>query len=168
MSIAIRCTECRTPKKMTKYCPGCKTVYERDAFAKATRRPDGLAPQCRACYAIRDKKRIEHGKKRRVKAKLDYGKCDCHGIIVTVENLDQFEWDHIDPQDKKYVIGKMTVMTDKLFYEELAKCRLVCRSFHVAHTREQRSQGLIGTNKSPMNSLVIQKPAHQESLFEGM
>jgi hypothetical protein len=153
---------------LTKQCSKCKNIYELSAFSNRSRSTDGLASQCRSCYAIHDAQRLEYGKKRKIKAKLDYGKCDCHGIIVTLENLDQFEWDHINPQDKKYVIGKMTIMTDKLFYEELAKCRLVCRAFHVAHTREQRSQGLIGTNKNPINSLVVQQPAHQESLFEGM
>ena len=152
--------------RLTKYCPGCKTVYELSAFAKANRRKDGLASQCRSCYAVRDRRRIEHGRKRATQAKLDYGKCDCHGIVVTLDNLDQFEWDHIEPKLKRFVIGKMMVQTDKTFFQELAKCRLVCRSFHVAHTREQRSQGLIGTNKSPINSLVIQKPTHQDSLFE--
>jgi hypothetical protein len=152
--------------RITKYCTGCKTVYELSAFAKATRRPDGLATQCRACHKVRDARRIQHGKKRAIQAKLDYGKCACHGIAVTLDNLDQFEWDHIDPKLKRFVIGKMCVQTDKSFYEELAKCRLVCRSFHVAHTREQRSLGLIGTNQSSINSLVIQKPTHQDSLFE--
>ena len=164
----LMCKKCQLPSKTSKYCPGCKTLYEVSAFAKAIRRKDGLASQCRACYAVRDSRRIEHGKKRAIEAKLNYGKCDCHGIVVTIDNIDEFEWDHIEPKLKRFVIGGMTVRTDKVFFEELAKCRLVCRSFHVAHTREQRSRGLIGTNKSSINSLVIQQSAHQESLFEGM
>ena len=154
--------------RLTKQCGGCKNIYEVSAFYKDLSRRDGLSRICKTCKRIKSDKETQHGRQRAIKAKLDYGKCDCHGIVVTIENLHQFQWDHIDPQNKKYVIGKIQKQSDKVFFEELAKCRLVCTSFHKAHTRNQWLQGLIGTNKTSMDSLLIQKPAHQESLFEGM
>lgn len=153
---------------MTKYCLHCKTVYELSAFFRDKKSKDGLRSQCKSCQAVKYKPRIEHGRKRAIQVKLDYGKCDCHGIVVTLDNFGQFEWDHIEPKLKRFEIGSGVHYSDKLFYQELAKCRLVCRSYHVVHTRQQRIEGLIGTNHSTINSLVIQKPAHQESLFEGM
>jgi hypothetical protein len=153
---------------LTKQCRGCKNIYEVSAFHKDLSRRDGLSRICKTCKRIKSDKENEHGRQRAIKAKLDYGKCDCHGIVVTIENLHQFQWDHIDPQNKKYVIGKIQKQSDKVFFEELAKCRLVCTSFHKTHTRSQWLQGLIGTNTTSIDSLLIQKPAHQESLFEGM
>lgn len=152
----------------TKKCSSCKNICFISAFGKSSRNKSGLTAICKECASVQNKKYAEHGRQRAIKAKLDYGKCDCHGIVVTLDNLDEFEWDHIDPKTKKFRISQMQKRSDWQFYEELAKCRLVCPSFHIAHTRQQRLQGLIGTNKSPMSSLVIQKPAHQESLFEGM
>jgi hypothetical protein len=149
----------------TKRCPGCKNVYELSAFSKDKRSSSGLQTRCKACQSAYAKPKRERGNQRALKAKLDYGKCDCHGIEVTVENHRQFEWDHLNPSEKKYDISQLHNRTDKLFYEELSKCRLVCRSFHIEHSRQQRLNGLFGTKIVSIQSLIIQKPIHQDSLF---
>ena len=151
----------------TKYCPGCKCVYTVDMFATANGRKDGLAPQCRKCYANRDAKRIEHGRQRNIKAKLERGFCEVTGTPITIDNLDVFEWDHRDPSQKKYVVGKMTVQTDILYFAEIEKCRLILRSVHIQHTRQQRADGVINDNVRTNNpESVISTPTEQLSLFE--
>ena len=152
--------------RLTKQCRVCKNIKDLSAFSFTTANADGYKNRCKKCDQEENRRRLDHGQKRAIKAKIDYGKCDCHGITVTLENLKQFEWDHLDPLKKTYRISGMSIFSDKLFYEELAKCRLVCHSFHMAHTSQQRSQGLFGTNFSIINSPIIQKPAHQDSLFE--
>ena len=151
----------------TKYCPGCKCVYTVDGFATANGRKDGLAPQCRKCYAKRDAKRIALGRQRNINAKLERGCCEVTGTPVTNDNLDLFEWDHRDPSQKKYVVGKMTVQTDILYFAEIAKCRLILRSVHIEHTRQQRADGLINNNVRTNNpESVISRPPEQLSMFE--
>ena len=151
----------------TKYCHGCKCVYTVDMFATSNGRKDGLATQCRKCHAKRDAKRIAHGRQRNINAKLERGFCEISGTAVTLDNLDLFEWDHRDPSQKKFVVGQMIVQTDKTYFAEVAKCRLILRSVHIEHTRQQRADGLINNNVRTNNpESVVSRPPEQLSMFE--
>ena len=151
----------------TKYCPGCKHVYTVEMFATANDRKDGLASQCRLCYAKRDQKYLAHGRQRNINAKLERRCCEVTGTPVNLDNLDLFEWDHRDPSQKKYVVGQMLKSSDSVYFAEIAKCRLILRSVHIAHTRQQRADGLINNNVRTNNpDSVISTPPEQLSMFE--
>jgi hypothetical protein len=136
-------------------------------FATANGRKDGLASQCRKCRARRDDKRIAHGRQRDINAKLERGFCEVTGTPVTLDNLYLFEWDHRDPSQKKYVVGRMRVKKDILYFAEIAKCRLILRSVHIEHTRRQRADGLFNNNARTNNpESVISRPPEQLSMFE--
>ena len=151
----------------TKYCPGCKCVYKVAMFATAKERKDGLASQCRKCYAKRDQKYIAHGRQRNINAKLERGFCEITGTPVTLDNLDLFEWDHRDPSKKLQTVGKMCKYSDKKYFAEIEKCRLILTTAHKEHTRQQRADGLINNNVRTNNpESVVSRPPEQLSMFE--
>ena len=136
-------------------------------FATANGRKDGLASQCRKCRRRRDDNRIALGRQRDIDAKLERGCCEVTGTPVTLDNLVLFEWDHRDPSKKKYVVGRMRAKSDILYFAEIAKCRLILRSVHIEHTRQQRADGLINNNVRTNNpESVISRPPEQLSMFE--
>ena len=60
--------------------------------------------------------------KEEAKQKLG-GKCE---ICGTTENL---EFDHIDPKHKKYTVANISCSLSE-WWEEVAKCRLLCKEHH--------------------------------------
>lgn len=60
--------------------------------------------------------------------------------------LRYFEFDHIDPKNKKIIISdiiRIEQYTIKDLLEEIQKCRVLCRPCHRIHTSEQKKMGLI-------------------------
>ena len=151
----------------TKYCHGCKCVYNVDMFATSNARKDGLTTQCRNCIRVQSLKAIAHGRQRNINSRLERGCCEISGVPVTLDNLSLFQWNHRDPTEKKYVVGKMQKLSDKLYYAEIAKCQLILTSLHIAITRQQHADGLLRNNVRTNNpESVISTPPEQLSMFE--
>ena len=151
----------------TKYCPTCKCVYKVEMFAIAKERKDGLATQCRKCIKVRSLKYIAHGRQRNINARLERGCCEISGVPVTLDNLSLFQWNHRDPLEKKYTVGKMQALSDELYYAEIAKCQLILTSLHIAITRQQHADGLLRNNVRTNNpESVVSRPPEQLAMFE--
>jgi len=151
---------------LTKRCAACCKRFHLNAFANDQRKRDGKYAYCIPCKREASDKRRAKNRERALRAKLAFGNCECHGYQVTKENHNQFEWDHIDPKTKCHTIGKMLAYSDKAFYAELAKCRLVCVDWHREHTRQQHIDGVF---KIPEQTEIDYTPIEQVwqlSLFE--
>ena len=113
----------------------CKNCQENDQekFSKAWR---GLL--CIKCHNERQNNKAKKGKERNDKSKLDRKECLKCKLIVTETNTHHFEWDHLDHMEKDYTVGKMSCMSDDLYYVEIAKCDLLCLFCHADRTKEQR------------------------------
>lgn len=94
------------------------------------------------------RKRFLNGKKRHVGAKLRAGACAICNLKCDNSNVHHFEWDHIG--EKQRDIAHMLLNSDKRFYAEIAKCRLLCKPCHWKHTNEQRASGLFTRKKAEM------------------
>ena len=126
----------------------------------------GLASLCNQChfeadrqfrepskYFLKKRPRHERNIKADTAAKLARGKCQCDndcGVLVTLENLQEFEWDHLvqEPDDPNYrcVSRLVAVASLKRCVEERAKCRLLYSLCHKAHTQLQRRQRRANTS----------------------
>lgn len=66
--------------------------------------------------------------------KLERGECfDCKHK-VTMDNLLLFDFDHRDPSDKVGNVSKLVYGARHKFYQEVAKCDLVCGDCHAKRT----------------------------------
>ena len=54
------------------------------------------------------------------------------------KNSENLEFDHIDPENKEFVLGKFWSIEKKLYEEELKKCQLLCRSCHSIKSIKER------------------------------
>lgn len=150
----------------TKYCPRCECVYTVEMFAMSSASKDGRAYRCRKCDQKQAVRRGAYGKQRNIDAKLDRGCCEVTGTKVTIDNLDLFEWDHIDPSQKKNNVSELRVSADKTYFAEIAKCRLILRSVHMAHTRQQHAEGVFNHARTDNPDCLISSPPEQLSMFE--
>jgi len=60
------------------------------------------------------------------------GKCTHCG---TQENLN---FDHIDRDTKAFKVSKMWSLKEEVFWEEVAKCQILCESCHKIKTKESK------------------------------
>ena len=123
-------------------CMSCKQVKPKSRFDRDNNKRTGYSSWCKNCKRANSDKISERGKKRAKQCKLNARNCQMCLLAVNEYNLFLFEWDHINPANKKYSIGKMQRHKDKHFYAELQKCRLLCRDCHRAHTRTQHLSGV--------------------------
>lgn len=120
----------------------------------------GLASLCNQChfeaerqlrilskYFLKNRPRHERNIQADDAAKIARGKCQCDndcGVLVTLKNLQEFEWDHIvqEPDDPCYrpVSQLVAGASLKRCEEERAKCRLLYSLCHKTHTQMQRRQ----------------------------
>jgi len=115
--------------------------------------------------AANAQERIEQARQRNIQAKLDRVICACHGIVVTLDNINTFEWNHRDPDTKLFTVGGMLLRSDSLYFAEIAKCDLVCRSWHIEHTRLQRDDGQFKVNQFDSRAITVVEDL-QPQLFD--
>jgi hypothetical protein len=64
------------------------------------------------------------------------GRCSYPGC----EEIDNIQFDHIDPKTKTMVISKMWTASEERFQAELRKCQLLCSPHHLEKTLEEKGQ----------------------------
>ena len=75
--------------------------------------------------------------------KLKIGHCALCDRQVEEDTVSCFEFDHIDPSQKMYVVSQMGNRKPDLIDTEIAKCRLLCCICHRLHSiAQQRERGL--------------------------
>ena len=102
--------------------------------------------KCGFCHQLKTKSEWNEKEISRKQAivneyKLQVGKCcACCSRPVTLETCVAFDFDHKDPQTKKYNISKLVRKKefDDKFLPEAHKCRIVCRNCHKKITKKQR------------------------------
>lgn len=67
---------------------------------------------------------------RRNEAILKFG-----GKCVKCGSIECLEFDHINPEDKLFTIGKMWSLNNTAYLTELNKCQLLCESCHLEKTK---------------------------------
>jgi hypothetical protein len=96
-------------------------------------------------------KRVQQGRIRLLNTKIRIGECRNCQLICTADNVQNFEFDHADAFKKRFSIGSSPGVSDIVFHEEVAKCRLLCVSCHRLHTALQRADDIIGTKVRATN-----------------
>lgn len=59
------------------------------------------------------------------------------GKCVRCGTTKELEFDHIKPETKKMTIARASSMNEKFFWEEVAKCQLLCKTHHVEKTAKE-------------------------------
>lgn len=59
------------------------------------------------------------------------------GKCVKCGTSSNLEFDHILPETKKMTIARASSMNEKFFWEEVAKCQLLCKSHHIEKTAKE-------------------------------
>lgn len=77
--------------------------------------------------------------------KIEIGKCECCAFPVNPENLGYYEFDHIDPTQKRDLVSNIARRDTPKFSieylkEEMARCRLLCSFCHRVRNQEQGVQ----------------------------
>jgi hypothetical protein len=142
----LSCKMILTEKKSTKSidkkerkCLKCNTTNPENFNRKKT--------ECTQCMSKagyeKIKVRLDLGKERNIKARLDRKECSVCSLKVERKNAQMFDWDHKNPGEKRYAISKMNYKEDVVFFEEIAKCDLTCRNCHMMRTMNQFKQNTI-------------------------
>lgn len=93
---------------------------------------------------LRDGRRLrnKHGYEERKdyirKQKIAAGQCVLCQYKCTPDNHVAFDWDHLDPQTKKFALGGVRQESFHAIKEEIAKCRLICKNCHAIETYLKR------------------------------
>ena len=98
--------------------------------------------QCRVCYARISKERNMKCREHDINCKLERKECDICKKEVKRENTHHFEWNHIDPAQKDYMVCRIYT-NSKLYNEEIKKCNLLCLFCHADVTKQQRKDGVL-------------------------
>jgi 5-methylcytosine-specific restriction endonuclease McrA len=56
------------------------------------------------------------------------------GECIVCGSTEDLQFDHIDPSDKSFTLGKLWSASQEKFLEELTKCQLLCFLCHMAKT----------------------------------
>lgn len=62
--------------------------------------------------------------------RMDLAKEKLGNECIQCKSRDKLQFDHVDPEDKKFSIGKMWSIAIVLFEKELEKCQLLCEDCH--------------------------------------
>lgn len=82
--------------------------------------------------------------------RLQEAKEDLGGRCVVCGTSDDLQFDHIDPTTKLFIISKSDGVSDKRFWEEVAKCQLLCVPHHQEKTSTEQipEHGTWGMHKN--------------------
>jgi len=85
--------------------------------------------------------------------KCEIGKCECCKKMVTVDNAQMFDFDHIDSSNKFESVSKMVRYADyTIIQNEIDKCQLLCGNCHLKKTmNEQKMRHLTDFNDKSIN-----------------
>lgn len=61
------------------------------------------------------------------------------GKCVECGKLERLEFDHINPEDKKFTIAEIWTHSKEKFWKEIVKCQLLCKDCH--NKKTQRENG---------------------------
>ncbi len=56
------------------------------------------------------------------------------GCCKICSSQEKLEFDHADPKKKKFTIAKFWSYSEKIFWDEVKKCQLLCKQCHVKKT----------------------------------
>ena len=108
------------------WCHRLETVRENAALFPIERR---------LCYS--------NGRGHITNMKLTIGQCALCERRVEEDTVACFEYDHIDPSKKTYVVSQIANRKTEIIDAEIAKCRLLCCICHRLHSiAQQRERGL--------------------------
>ena len=138
-----------------KYCPGCREVKPRSAFAQHAGRVDGLQPYCKECRGTIDHERYERrvgrqvprsfqrserGRKAWLRSLKERRPCTDCGRVFPRQVM---QWDYKPGFEK---LGEISVdfwgRTRDEVLAEIAKCDLVCANCHAVRTFARAPWGL--------------------------
>lgn len=138
-----------------KFCTKCRTTKPRDQFRVDRRQPDGLHQHCTQCRKITESRWRDSNRqhlREKSKDQTHHNKIVCrsyvfeylksnHCIDCDEDNILLLDFDHLEPSDKKYSIGKMLnsrggVSLVKL-KAEIDKCVVRCANCHRLRTIKQ-------------------------------
>ena len=71
-----------------------------------------------------------------IEKKLEVGACEACGLEVKKDNYMCFDWNHIDPTNKTFIVSRARYTTVDNILTEIAKCNLLCAVCHRLHTQE--------------------------------
>lgn len=140
-----------TTENVTKRCSACKVYLPVERFHLNRSHSDGLASYCKECTKAASRRHYEQNKqsyfdrnqevRRRQKERLlDLKKnTPCHDCGQKFHPF-IMEFDHFDPANKLFSIGKSGRVSDKQLREEMAKCNLVCANCHKLRTFRRHQQ----------------------------
>ena len=80
--------------------------------------------------------RVAHRRNIIIQKKLEVGACEVCGLVVTKENFMCFDWNHIDPTNKAFIVSRARYTSIDNILTEIAKCNLLCAICHRLHTQQ--------------------------------
>lgn len=131
-----------------KTCPGCNISKSFDAFAKHSKRHDGLQVYCRVCKSEYDKKYVQKNKgkhaalnklNRRKARQYVYDFLKTHPCVDCGENnIVCLDFDHIDPKSKFKSVSALvhSLCVLSTIQKEMDKCEVRCSNCHRKKTAE--------------------------------
>ena len=146
--IIMKNSEQKITSKKERKCLKCNTTNPENFNRKKT---ECIQCMSKAGYE-KIKVRLDLGKERNIKARLDRKECSVCNLKVERHNAQMFDWDHKNPAEKHYAISKMNYKEDAIFFEEIAKCDLTCRNCHMMRTMRQFQQNVIPKRLSNVKS----------------
>jgi len=160
-----QCCKCSTPVARVGsgggriLCAGCRSAQTSQQKAARERAAQRWAKQ-RAEKAVRiplrRKQHLSRVRQLVIAEKLRRGKCEwpegCPLPNPTLETLHAFDFDHRNPDEKKYALSKIRAQSEMDVLREMDKCDLLCAYHHRIRTQRDRHQVL---NKSKEAQLVL-------------
>ncbi len=67
------------------------------------------------------------------------------GTCVVCGSQDQLEIDHIDPKQKSFSLASGWAKPKDVYFAELSKCQLLCKTHHIEKTRSESTITIHGT-----------------------
>jgi len=130
---------CRSIEQMENEAKKCQSVCRKCHVKKSiSQKRENMSDKTKNSLCYKNKQR----KRKYVNdIKIKIGKCQMEGCNDTfdLENLEFYDFDHLDPKDKFNSVSYMVTShsLDRI-QEEIKKCRLLCGYCHRTHSLEQQ------------------------------